>query len=316
MTTVSDAGSWARRRRLVPKWPSALPRVQRVPRAQAPDSSTLVISYMLTILAAVAGVVLFNLAVVGQLQHFTAQHSLYQQLRLSLAEGSTPIGQTDAQNHLVKRGTPMALLEIPQLGLREVVVEGTASRQTKVGVGHRADTPLPGQPGPSVLMGRAAAYGGVFGHLDDLKAGETFTVTTGQGRSTYKVIGVRGPGTKLPALSATTGRLSLITARGLPFLPHQTVIVDADLVSQAFPRPPIAFAPGAIDDSEQPLKGDPTRLLSLLCLLELLVLGAVGAVWARKRWSQPAMWIVFGPVLGAIGLACADRACDLLPNLM
>jgi LPXTG-site transpeptidase (sortase) family protein len=287
-----------------------------VPRAQDVDAATLAASYMLTILAGAVGVLLFNLVVVSQLQHFTAQQSLYHQLRLSLAEGSTPIGQTDAQHHLVERGTPVALLEIPELGVREVVVEGTSSEQTKVAVGHRADTPLPGQAGASVLMGRAAAYGGAFGRIGHLAAGDTFTVTTGQGKSTYKVLGVRASSAKLPALTPTTGQLTLVTAGGRPFLPAKTLMVDASLVSKAFPRPPIAFAPGVIDDSEQPLKGDPHRLFSLLWLLNLLILGAVGWVWAWKRWSHLATWIVFAPMLTAAGLGCADRVCDLLPNLM
>jgi LPXTG-site transpeptidase (sortase) family protein len=283
---------------------------------KAPDAASVVASYGLTLLSVVLLSLLANVTVVSQLQHFTAQHSLYDQLRLSLAEGSTPIGQLDAQGHLVARGTPIALLEIPDLGVKEVVVEGTASRQTKVGVGHRPDTPLPGQPGVSVLMGRAAAYGGVFGQLDRLAAGRTFTVTTGQGRSTYKVIGVRTGTVKLPALVGSAGRLTLVTAAGSPFLPHGVMRVDADLVSTAYPRPAVAFAGGVIDDAEQGLAGDPSRLFSLSWLLELLVVVAVGAVWVWKRWSHQAALVVVGPVVAAVGLACADRICDLLPNLM
>ncbi|MFL6023083.1 MAG: sortase, partial [Marmoricola sp.] len=243
-------------------------------------------------------------------------HSLYNQLRLSLAEGSTPIGQLDSNGKLVKPGTPIALLKIPELGLNEVVVEGTASRQTKLGVGHRADTPYPGQPGASVLMGRSAAYGGVFRNLGKLRPGQIFTVTTGQGVGRYKVIGVRNGDVRLPALTGTAGRLTLVTAKGPAFLPHGVQYVDADLVSPSVGRPKIAFAAGVIPDAQKVLGTDRSRLFSLSWLLELLVLMAAGATWAWKRWSHPAMWIVFVPVLAATGLACADRICDLLPNLM
>jgi len=316
MTAVTDIEALGRRRPSLPSWPRRLPRLRRVERVQAPDAIATAASYGLTILSAALLALLFNLAIVSQLQHTTAQHTLYDRLRVSLAEGSAPIGQLDAHGHLVARGTPVALLEIPELGLKEVVVEGTASRQTKVGVGHRPDTPLPGQPGVSVLMGRAAAYGGVFGRIDRLQPGKTFTVTTGQGVSTYKVIGARKGTVKLPALDASAGRLTLVTAAGSPFLPHGVRRVDADLVSTSYPRPPIAFAAGVIDDSEQGLAGDPSRVFSLSWLLELMVVVAVGAVWVWKRWSHQATLIVFGPILAAVGLACADRICDLLPNLM
>jgi len=92
--------------------------------------------------------------------------------------------------------------------------------------------------------------------------------------------------------------------------------VDADLVSKTVGRPPIAFSVGMIDSNQDALGSDHSRMFSLSWLMELLVLMSVGAVWAWKRWSQPAMWVVFVPVLAATGLACADRICDLLPNLL
>jgi hypothetical protein len=123
-------------------------------------------------------------------------------------------------------------------------------------------------------------------------------------------------GAKLPALTGTQGRLTLVTAKGAPFFPHGALQVDADLVSAPVGRPPIGFAQGMIDGSQKPLGSDHSRLFSLSWLMELLVLMTIGAVWAWKRWSHPAMWVVFVPALAATGLACADRVCDLLPNLM
>lgn len=313
--TFQDSRSWWGRNNPLPGLGRHLPQVRRIPTEQRTGSPLVDVSYGLTILAVVLFTLLVNLTLVSQIQHFSAQHSLYQQLRLSLAEGSTPIGQLDARGELVEPGTPVALLKIPALGISEVVVEGTASRQTKLGVGHRPDTPYPGQPGTSVLMGRSAAYGGVFKHLDRLEAGQVFTVTTGQGIAKYRVIGPR-TGAKVPALTGTAGRLTLVTAQGAPFVPHGVLRVDADLVSPSVPRPPIAFAAGVVEDSQQALGSDRGRLFSLSWLMELLVLMTAGAVWAWKRWSHPAMWVVFVPVLAATGLACADRVCDLLPNLI
>jgi LPXTG-site transpeptidase (sortase) family protein len=313
-TTFQEDGSWWGRNNPLPGLTRQLPKVTRIPDEQRPGSTLVDVSYGLTILSIVLFTLLLNITVVSQVQHFTAQHRLYGQLRESLAAASTPIGQLDVNKDLVEPGTPIALLKIPELGVSEVVVEGSASRQTKLGVGHQRNTPFPGQAGdPSVLMGRSAAYGGVFRHLDRLRAGETFTVITGQGTFKYRVIGPR-IGKKIPALTGSAGRLTLVTAKGGPFLPHGVLQVDADLVSTSVGRPGIAFT--NIDKSENPLGSDHSRMFSLSWLLELLVLMTVGAVWAWKRWSHPAMWVVFVPVLAATGLACADRVCDLLPNLI
>jgi sortase A len=275
-----------------------------------------VMSYALSLLSLVIFVLLVQLTLVSQLQHFTAQKSLYKELRLHLAEGSVPIGQQDINGHLVAPGTPLALLEIPEIGVREVVVEGTTSRQTQLGVGHRRDTPLPGQAGVSVLMGRASAYGAVFGKLDELQKGDKFTVTTGQGVSTYEVIGPRTSQTKLPMLAAGDGRLTLTTASGRPFMPDGVLRVDATLVSPAFAAPPAAIASGDIAPAEQALAGDPSVLFSLSWWLELLVLLSLAAVWAWKRWGHRGTWIAFTPLLAAVALANADRISCLLPNLV
>jgi sortase A len=46
------------------------------------------------------------------------------------------------------------------------------------------------------------------------------------------------------------------------------------------------------------------------------VLLAVGAAFAWKLWDRRAAWLVFFPLILVTALACADRACDLLPNLL
>jgi LPXTG-site transpeptidase (sortase) family protein len=314
MTAVQERSVEGRRAEVTRR----IPRIQRTEPTpgKGPGPLELLYSYVLTTLAIVLGVLFLNLMLVSQFQHSNSQHRLYQSLRLNLAQGSTPIGQLDINGNVTGLGTPVALLKIPEIGLNEVVVEGAASQQTKLGVGHRPDTPLPGQPGISVLMGRAWSYGGPFGSLDKLKPGDLFTVVTQQGTSTFKVLGQRTPGEKLPVLTGTAGRLTLITAKGGWFMPSGTLTVDAAQVSKSFGRPTPAFASGFVPDSEHPMAGDPGRLFSLSWLLELLVIVSGVAVWAWKRWSHPAMWIVFAPVLTVLGLACADRICDLLPNLL
>lgn len=297
-------------------WPDRLPRVRREVVEEPPDHRVTIVSYALSMISACLLLILVDLLLIGPVQHFTSQHQLYGELRQQLAEGSVPIGQTDVSGHLVTPGSPIALLRIPALGVKEVVVEGTTSTETMKGVGHRRDTPLPGQPGVSVLAGRAAAYGGVFAHLDELLPGDELTVQTGQGIALYRVLGARTATTMLPALTADEGRLTLTTATGAPFRPSGVLRIDADLVSTAFPRPAPVIAANGIRGAEQALRGDTSHAFVLSWLAELLVLLAVAATWAWKRWQRAATWIVFTPVLALVGLAVAGDLCTFLPNLM
>jgi sortase A len=299
-----------------PAAPAAAPAAKPAPARPPVEPSRQVLSYVLSLVSLVLLVLLVQLTLVSQLQHFAAQKSLYRELRLHLAEGSVPIGQQDINGRLVTPGTPLALLEIPEIGVREVVVEGTTSRETRIGVGHKRDTPLPGQAGGSVLMGRAAAYGGAFGKLDQLKAGDTFTVTTGQGVSTFAVIGQSTGDISLPQLAPGGGRLTLITAAGTSFMPTGARRLFASLVTPAFPAPPVAIAKGNIEPSEAAMAGDWGTLVPLSWLLELLIGLSVAAVWTWKRWGHKGTWIAFAPLLVAVSVAGADRICALLPNLM
>lgn len=301
----------AGRRRGSARWP----RFERVPRPE-PTTGAIIVSYALTLLSLLLVGIVLNLTVISQFEHWTSQSRLYSELRLSLAQGSTPIGQTDSNQNLVAPGTPVALLQIPRLGVDEVVVEGTNSAQTREGVGHRRDTPLPGQPGWVELLGRQAAYGGVFGDIDQLRAGDPITVTTGEGVAHYRVLGVRGPHTRLPNLVGEAGRLTLITASGLPFVPSGITSVDATLVSKPFGEPAPVIATGKIPGSEKPLGSDTDGAVALSWLLELLLILAVLSVLAWQRWDRRAAWVVFLPLILATSLACADRVCLLLPNLL
>ena len=290
--------------------PERLPRLQRT-EIEAPPERRVVASWAMTMLAVCLLMLVANVLVIGNVQHYLAQRHLYADFRQSLAEGSVPTGQTDLTGELVKPGTPGAQLSIPSLGSKEIGVEGTTSWQTMDGVGHERDTSLPGQSGVSVLMGRAASYGGVFKHLDHLQEGASIDVLTQQGTATYEVIGVRGKTADLPP-----DRLTLATAKGSAYRPKGVTLVDARLVSTAFGKPPIVFSNKALSKSEQVLKGDWSHTFALSWMLELLALLLVAAIWSWKRWSKAATWLVFAPVLATLGLAVATAVCGMLPNLM
>lgn len=271
---------------------------------------------LLTLAALLLGLTV-QLLLVSDLQERAAQHAAYDALRTQLALGTAPVAQIDQTGKLLAPGTPVALIDIPAVHVHQVVLEGTDSAVLTDGPGHRRDTPLPGQSGTSVLMGRAAAYGGPFGRLDELAMGDTFTVTTGQGKARYQVLGVRRAGDPAPAAVASgKGRLVLATATGPDFMPGGILRVDADLVSTPAQTPAAVIRPGTLPQSEQPLARPSGVPWPLVMWLQALVAAAVAAVWAWHRWGRHQTWIVFAPVVAVLGLQVAVRTTELLPNLL
>lgn len=271
---------------------------------------------LLSLAALLLGVTAQLLLVSGIQQH-SAQRAAFDALRDQLAQGTAPVAQVDQEGRLLAPGTPVALIDVPALGMSQVVLEGTDSAVLTDGPGHRRDTPMPGQAGTSVLMGRAAAYGGPFGRLARLAAGNRFTVVTGQGKATYEVIGVRRAGDPAPApLAAGKGRLVLVTATGPRFMPDGVLRVDADLVSAPAETPAAVIRSGTLPQAEEPLAGPSGVPWPLVMWLQALLLAAVAAVWTWHRWGRHQTWIVFAPVVAVLGLQVATRATELLPNLL
>ena len=186
-----------------------------VSRSAAPPLSPRLqfIRVVLVLVCVVCTTMLLQLVVVSKFQHSAAQGQQFDLFRSQLANGIAPIGPTDTNDELLELGAPVAYVEIPEIGLDEVVGEGTTAGVLFDGAGHRRDTPLPGQVGTSVIMGRRAAFGGPFGDITSLQEGDRITVTTGQGVFEFSVIGVRYEGQPAPEPPAAgESRLMLVTA--------------------------------------------------------------------------------------------------------
>ncbi len=256
--------------------------------------------------------VFFTLAL-GGLETARSQQLLYGQLRQHIAEQTEPIGGRIAP------GTPVALIEAPAIGMRYVVVEGTAPGDLLAGPGHRRDTPLPGQVGWSRLYGRASTFGGPFGRITELRRGDTITVTTGQGTFDYRVEAVRHAGDPNPAPLATgAGRLTLATAEGTSWrrgwAPNRVVYVDAAL--EGTPQPAPAGRPTGVPKEETAIASDTGALVPLVLWLQVLLLAALAAAWATARWGGPQTWLTCAPVVLAALWGASESAAQLLPNLM
>ena len=105
-------------------------------------------------------------------------------------------------------GDPVAILEIGDVEVQQVVVEGVGPPQTRDGPGHVPGTAGPGQPGNSAIVARRSAFGGPFARLADLEPGDRILVVTTQGETTYEVSDVRtaalAPGSEVESANTTT----------------------------------------------------------------------------------------------------------------
>jgi sortase (surface protein transpeptidase) len=258
-----------------------------------------------------------QLVVLGSLQQSAAQERSFDRFRAQLANGVAPVGPTDNQNRRLAPGAPVAYLEISEIGLRQVVGEGTTPSVLFSGPGHRRDSVLPGQVGVSVIMARRAAFGGPFANIDQLEEGDTIVATTGQGMFEYAVIGVRREGDPVPPPpEAGTSRLMLATADGRPFLPDGVLRVDAEMTGEPVVGAPRLVTGSTLPESEQFMGADTSTLWALALWLQAMILLSVGAVWAWHRWGHAQAWIVFLPPLLLVGLATSGEVARLLPNLL
>ena len=85
------------------------------------------------------------------------------------------------------RGDPTALVSIPKIGVRQVVVEGVDVDDLRKGPGRYPATQLPGHEGTTAIAGHRTTYGAPFGDLDQLAAGDEIVLTTVQGTFAYEV---------------------------------------------------------------------------------------------------------------------------------
>lgn len=263
---------------------------------------------------------LAHITVISAVEHARAQRVAYAEFRAELSAVTAPTGQVDAQGQLLALGTPVAYLSATGLGLeREVVFEGTTAEVLTRGPGHRRSSVLPGQPGIAILYGRAWAYGGPFGGAKDLAVGSTIVVTTGQGEHTYRVSGSREDGDPVPPspdVSKGQGRLTLVTAVGLPFAPSGAVYVDADLVSPAVPAGPRALQSADLLPSEAALASDPSAWPVVFLLLQGLAAAALALTWCSRRWGARQTWLVGVPVLVLLGVKASGEIVRIFPNLL
>ena len=287
--------------------------------AQLPEKSnrTLIIRGMLGLTTIFIAVFLMNLMVFSHLFHMSEQTRLRNEFRDQLAASIAPTAEVDFEKRILSQGAPVAVIKIPQLGIDEIVSEGTDSATLRSGPGHRRDTVLPGQQGISIIMGRASAYGGPFGSLQSLKAGTKFTVITGQGKQTFESLGIRYAGDlSLPPVASNESRLILATARGSAFNPQGMVYYDALLISEVQPRGIRVTNTSALSAEDREFGFDLRFGWALALSLQLLIALEIAAIWCWRKFGSRGTYLVFTPLLLFTSILVMDQATRLLPNLL
>lgn len=292
--------------------PALLDQVVAQPSAK---QSMLLSGTTLTLLGVMMTGFIADVALISPLRYAREQIVQMEQFRTTLANGSAPVGQMNDAGELYPVGTSVAIMNIPALDFTAVVGEGTTSRVLLSGPGHRRDTVLPGQRGASVIYGRQSLYGGPFGGLDRLRAGNTIRVTTGQDTSLYRISGVRKGDVPPKAASTAPGTLTLVSTTGFPFFPDTVIRVDASLVSTPTATPlPVIYA-ASLTPAEKILGSDESGWLPLLLLLELGIALIFLAMAGIRHWGRLQTWVVAVPTLLAVGIGVAEQVVVLLPNL-
>lgn len=294
------------------------PAAPQAPESPAPESGTakadgsgrppgrvrfLQAAWAVSLLAAITVGFVGYLFTLSHLQEKHFQSTSYKTFRDQLAQATAPTGK-------VADGSPVALLDIPAIGLHQaVVVEGTTGRDLMRGPGHRRDTALPGQTGVAVLFGRGATFGAPFGELTKLRVGDKIEATTGQGKFTYTV-NVYGDEDH-PIADPARNRLVLVTGDS-DWIPRSTVLIGARLDGDPVANPGGRPATVPYDKALAADKG-------ALATLQLWMLGLLGAVLAAlvlaRYWRRSAAYLSLAPVVGALLWAVYENAAALLPNL-
>jgi sortase A len=107
--------------------------------------------------------------------------------------------------------TPVARLEVPALGIDEIVLAGASGRTLAFGPGHMDGTPLPGAPGLSVISAHRDTH---FSFLRELVPGQVITLTDAtKTEHRFRVTEARVVDSARAALAVEgdTPRLALVT---------------------------------------------------------------------------------------------------------
>jgi sortase A len=140
----------------------------------------------------------------ARLYQVSAERSLENQIQMQERHGA-------AQPKLaIKKGDVLGRMEIPRLGISVAVLQGTNSRVLRLGAGHIAGTPLPGEAGNIGIAGHRDTF---FRGLKDVRKNDEIQLQTATGMFHYEVDWLRvvAPEDIAVLAPSTESALTLVT---------------------------------------------------------------------------------------------------------
>jgi sortase A len=187
-------------------------------------------------------------------------------------------------------GTAVAHLQIRTLGTDTYVVENDSLASLRGGPAHRSDTPLPGQPGNSIIVGHHNRYGAPLDGIERLRVGDHIVTTARGGRPvTFTVAAAeRTSGLASTLFAASTdARLTIATGHG-GRLSSDLYVVQAVVDAKA---PAILSAPVGLKRAQGGYVG-------AMVVANVAFIGAVAAyAWMRKRYGRLLVLVVIAPLV-------------------
>ena len=230
-----------------------------------------------------------------------AQRQLFNQFKVTTDLAASAFGQAGISplpDTAPAYGSAVALLQIPKLGINQIVVEGTSSSYTQAGPGHVPGTVLPGQAGESDIIGRRTTFGAPFYHLGSLRVGDIVNVTTVEGPAVYKVIPAK-------LAQSSSNILKLITSSP-PILATGSTSIYAALTKNPYPLTP--------KNARTTPASNQFALLVLLLEVLLVVLYVTRGIY--RRFGTLVGWLILTPLVIGSVLALTLALDTLLPSTL
>ena len=132
-----------------------------------------------------------------------------------------------------RTGDPLGRLEMPAIGQRSIVLQGTGQAELRKGPGHYTPTSLPGQRGTVGIAGHRTTWEQPFRRINELQAGDRLVMAMAYGRFTYSVEKTRiVKPSEVSVLAAAGGRERLVLTACHPlYSAAQRIVVFARLES-------------------------------------------------------------------------------------
>lgn len=224
-------------------------------------------------------------------------------------------GDVDTVGAAPALGTPVAMIEMPSINQRAVVVEGSQAEQLKAGPGHVPGTPFPGEKGQSFIVGKRTTYGAPFWGINDLHPGDPIIVTTPAGRFEYAVMASRTvmPGDADIAAPEGAARLALISTEPRLWARGRIAVV-AQLKGRAVGG--TVTTNGDLNYRQMGLASEPVAFLFAALWALIFAVTILGSLILYKRWSRWAAYVLTMPVLLAVGLLLFESLDRLTPGAL